>query len=107
MSRRGKAKATVAATGVLAVASIVLTPLATVHAAGMQSAVPPQFVAVPKGTFVMGRKGSPSAGARIMDDPNLTLTPGFLSYDEQPPHSVMVDAFEMMPSLVTQELFAT
>lgn len=73
MSRRGKARATVAATGVLAVASIVLTLLTTVHAAGMQSA---QFVAVPQGTFIMGRKGSPAAGARIMDDPNLTLAPG-------------------------------
>lgn len=36
----------------------------------------PSFVNVPGATFTMGRKGAVAAGARIMDDPNLTLTDG-------------------------------
>ena len=36
-----------------------------------------------------------------MDDPNLTLEPNYLSYDEQPPHRVDLGAFSMMAETVS------
>jgi hypothetical protein len=41
-----------------------------------------------------------------MDDPNLSLADGFLSYDEQPSHSVTLAAFSMMSNTLSQEGFA-
>ena len=53
----------------------------------------------------MGRDCN-ATGGRIMDDPNLTLADGYLSYDEQPSHLVTLGAFNIMSNTVSQEDFA-
>eukprot|EP01049_Picozoa_sp_SAG25_P007695 SAG25_NODE_644_length_6218_cov_5.273901_4_plen_454_part_00 len=66
---------------------------------------PAVFAPVAAGEFVMGR-ACPGCGSRRMDDPALALEPGYLSYDEQPPHKIAMRGFEMMKQTVSDHEFA-
>ena len=66
---------------------------------------PAQFVEVPAGHFTMGRPCADCDGMR-MDDPKMDMKPGYLSYDEQPPHPVSLPALHIMKQTISQADFA-
>ena len=66
---------------------------------------PMTFVPMPSGEFTMGR-ACPNCGERRMDDPAMKLEPGFLSYDEQPPHKAVIAAQLVMKQTLSEADFA-
>ena len=67
---------------------------------------PATFVTIPAGSFTMGHTCLDCPAGAVMDDPKMAMSDGFLSYDEQPPHSLTLGSLSVMTQPVSSADYA-